>query len=183
MERPCTGSYEYGTGQRAYHDSCTDNTVYYPYAPYIKTRTQFVDNVCNQQPPKHSTSKDGEIAQTLHEQGLFGQHEIKRSEKGQEKQYYQRVGKRYEETRNTVMQQIALVTANVPGILHRVCTECMHAENKHYYGTYQLHPIQGCRIVYEVIQEREAITGEQSIKNIAECSACTGHNTIDTAFV
>ena len=183
MERPCACRYEHNAHQRTDHNDNADDTIDNPYSTDIETHSQLVYHVCYKQPPQHSTSKNGEITDALVKQRHIGQHEIERSEQSHEEQQNQRIRQCYEEASYSVMQQVALVAAHITSILHRICAVCMDTEDEHHHSTNYLHPEQSTRIAYEFVKERKTVTGEQSVKNIAQSRTCTCNDAIYPAFV
>ena len=102
MKRPGSGCYEDCPYKRTGHYSYTNHTINYPHTSDIKTGTQLIHHISNEEPPQHSTAEYRNIPYKLLIYRLVGQHEVHWSEQRQEKQHYQRIGQGYKEAGNTV---------------------------------------------------------------------------------
>lgn len=103
----------------------------------IKLVPDCVDEPGKTEPPQQGSEDDAEIPHA-HFYRHIRHHEGKLSEGGHEEEHDERIGERYEERRDAVVHQRALLVARLVHVLHRVALEAVDSEHEEHQASEDL---------------------------------------------
>ena len=103
----------------------------------IKLVPDLVDEPGKPEPPQQGSEDDAEVTHA-HFYRHIRHHEGKLRECRHEEEHDERIGKRYEERRDAVVHQCALLVARLVHVLHRVALEAVDSEHEKHQASEDL---------------------------------------------
>lgn len=148
----------------------------------IKLVPNLVDEPGESEPPQQGSEDDAEIPYS-HFYRHIRYDESKLREGGHEEEHDERIGECYEERRDAIVHQGALLVARLVHVLHRVALETVDSEYEEHQTAENLKIELVLGVTHKIHYKTHAQACKQSIYNVAACGTHTCYKPIPATLV